>query len=62
MEVPEHLQASCQAANESNTEDYLLCVRGSNGRLSVSKLFSSLRRIGDPAFITPDPAVASRTK
>lgn len=61
MEVPEHLQASCQAANESNKEDYLLCVRGGMAGLSVSKLFSSLRRIADPAFISPDSLVVTRT-
>lgn len=61
MEIPEHLAQTCKAANESSEEDYLLCVRGGMAGLSVSKLFSSLRRMEDPQFITPDSSRVSTT-
>jgi hypothetical protein len=61
MEVPAALKNTCKAANETSQEDYFLCVRGAMAGLSVSKLFSNLRRIEDPQFITPDSTSVSRT-
>lgn len=61
MEIPQHLKDSCSTQFGAESEDYYLCLRGGMAGFSVSRLFSSLRRISDPAFHTPDSSSVSRT-
>jgi hypothetical protein len=61
LKAPASLTNSCKASY-SNTEDYLICVRGGMAGLSVAKLFQALRnQTVAPDFATPDKRVAAST-
>jgi len=61
MNVPAMVTEGCKKSTKGNIEDTAICVRMSMAGKSVSDLFSSLSRLPEAKFDTPDSKIVSKT-
>ncbi len=61
MTVPKSVTDLCKSTYRNNRVDTALCIRTSMAGKSVADLFSSLSKLPESKFDTPDPAVVSST-
>ncbi len=61
MNVPKSVTDLCKSTYRSNRVDTALCIRTSMAGKSVADLFSSLSKLPETKFDTPDAAVVSST-
>lgn len=61
MNAPESLVQACNKSTKNHRLDSALCVRTSMAGLSVANLFSTLGKLPQPKFETPDRGIASST-
>jgi hypothetical protein len=61
MNVPSMVSEACAKANKRNADETAVCIRMSMAGKSVADLFSSLSRLPEAKFDTPDRKIVSST-